>query len=122
MTTAASQRHSGRLRRHRRVRKKITGTAERPRLAVFRSNKHITIQVIDDLAGHTLASASTVEPDLRKAGSGSTVEAAKRVGTLVAQRAKKAGVTKVVYDRGGFLYHGRVAAAADAAREAGLEF
>lgn len=122
MTTAASQRHSGRLRRHRRVRKKITGTAERPRLAVFRSNKHITIQVIDDLAGHTLASASTVEPDLRKAGSGSTVEAAKRVGTLVAERAKKAGVTKVVYDRGGFLYHGRVAAAADAAREAGLEF
>ncbi len=122
MTTAASQRHSGRLRRHRRVRKKITGTAERPRLAVFRSNKHITIQVIDDLAGHTLASASTVEPDLRKAGTGSTVEAAKRVGTLVAERAKKAGVTKVVYDRGGFLYHGRVAAAADAAREAGLEF
>ncbi len=122
MTTAASQRHSGRLRRHRRVRKKITGTAERPRLAVFRSNKHITIQVIDDLAGHTLASASTVEPELRKAGSGSTVEAAKRVGTLVAERAKKAGVTKVVYDRGGFLYHGRVAAAADAAREAGLEF
>ena len=122
MTTAASQRHSGRLRRHRRVRKKITGTAERPRLAVFRSNKHLTIQVIDDLAGHTLASASTVEPDLRKAGSGSTVEAAKRVGALVAERAKKAGVTKVVYDRGGFLYHGRVAAAADAAREAGLEF
>ena len=122
MTTAASQRHSGRLRRHRRVRKKITGTAERPRLAVFRSNKHITIQVIDDLAGHTIASASSVEPDLRKQGSGSTVDAAKRVGALAAERAKKAGVTKVVYDRGGFLYHGRVAAAADAAREAGLEF
>jgi large subunit ribosomal protein L18 len=122
MTTSASQRHAGRLRRHRRVRKKITGTAERPRLAVFRSNKHITIQVIDDLAGHTIASASSVEPDLRKQGSGSTVEAAKRVGALAAERAKKAGVTKVVYDRGGFLYHGRVAAAADAAREAGLEF
>ncbi len=122
MTTSASQRHAGRLRRHRRVRKKITGTAERPRLAVFRSNKHITIQVIDDLAGHTIASASSVEPDLRKKGSGSTVEAAKRVGALAAERAKKAGVTKVVYDRGGFLYHGRVAAAADAAREAGLEF
>ena len=122
MTTAASQRHSGRLRRHRRVRKKITGTAERPRLAVYRSNKHITIQVIDDLSGHTIASASTVEPEQRKQGSGSTVEAAKRIGTLVAERAKKAGVTKVVYDRGGFLYHGRVAAAADAAREAGLEF
>jgi large subunit ribosomal protein L18 len=121
MTTAASQRHSGRLRRHRRVRKKITGTAERPRLAVYRSNKHITIQVIDDLSGHTIASASTVEPEQRKQGSGSTVEAAKRIGTLVGERAKKAGVTKVVYDRGGFLYHGRVAAAADAAREAGLE-
>jgi large subunit ribosomal protein L18 len=91
-------------------------------LAVFRSNKHITIQVIDDLAGHTIASASSVEPDLRKQGSGSTVDAAKRVGALAAERAKKAGVTKVVYDRGGFLYHGRVAAAADAAREAGLEF
>jgi large subunit ribosomal protein L18 len=122
MTTAASQRHSGRLRRHRRVRKKITGTAERPRLAVYRSNKHITIQVINDLDGHTIASASTVEPELRKQGTGSTVEAAKRIGTLVAERAKKAGVTKVVYDRGGFIYHGRVAAAADAAREAGLEF
>jgi large subunit ribosomal protein L18 len=122
MTTAASQRPSGRLRRHRRVRKKITGTAERPRLAVYRSNKHITIQVIDDLSGHTIASASTVEPEQRKQGSGSTVEAAKRIGTLVGERAKKAGVTKVVYDRGGFLYHGRVAAAADAAREAGLEF
>jgi large subunit ribosomal protein L18 len=104
------------------VRKKITGTAERPRLAVFRSNKHLTIQVIDDLAGHTIAAASTIEPDLRKQGSGATVEAAKRVGALAAERAKKAGVSKVVYDRGGFLYHGRVAAAADAAREAGLEF
>jgi large subunit ribosomal protein L18 len=122
MTTAASQRHSGRLRRHRRVRKKITGTAERPRLAVYRSNKHITIQVINDLDGHTITSASTVEAEQRKQGSGSTVEAAKRIGTLVAERAKKAGVTTVVYDRGGFLYHGRVAAAADAAREAGLEF
>ena len=122
MTSAASQRHAGRLRRHRRVRKKITGTAERPRLAVFRSNKHITVQVINDLDGRTIASASTVEAEQRKQGSGSTVDAAKRIGTLVAQRAKAAGVSKVVYDRGGFLYHGRVAAAADAAREAGLEF
>ncbi len=122
MTSVSSQRHAGRLRRHRRVRKKITGTAERPRLAVYRSNKHITVQLINDLDGHTLASASTVEPDQRKLGSGSNVDAAKRIGTLVAQRAKAAGVTKVVYDRGGFLYHGRVAAAADAAREAGLEF
>ena len=122
MTSVSSQRHTGRLRRHRRVRKKITGTAERPRLAVFRSNKHITVQLINDLDGHTIASASTVEPDQRKLGSGSNVDAAKRIGILVAQRAKAAGVTKVVYDRGGFLYHGRVAAAADAAREAGLEF
>ena len=122
MTSVSSQRHAGRLRRHRRVRKKITGTAERPRLAVFRSNKHITVQLINDLDGHTIASASTVEPDQRKLGSGSNVDAAKRIGVLVAQRAKAAGVTKVVYDRGGFLYHGRVAAAADAAREAGLEF
>lgn len=122
MTSVSSQRHAGRLRRHRRVRKKITGTAERPRLAVYRSNKHITVQLINDLDGHTVASASTVEPDQRKLGSGSNVDAAKRIGTLVAQRAKAAGVTKVVYDRGGFIYHGRVAAAADAAREAGLEF
>ena len=122
MKTASSQRHAGRLRRHRRVRKKISGTAERPRLAVYRSNKHISVQLIDDLNGHTIASASTVEPDLRKQGSGATVDAAKRVGTLIAQRAKSAGVTKVVYDRGGFIFHGRVAAAADAAREAGLEF
>jgi len=122
MTSVSSQRHAGRLRRHRRVRKKITGTAERPRLAVYRSNKHITVQLINDFDGHTVASASTVEPDQRKLGSGSNVDAAKRIGTLVAQRAKAAGVTKVVYDRGGFLYHGRVAAAADAAREAGLEF
>ena len=122
MKTASSQRHAGRLRRHRRVRKKISGTAERPRLAVYRSNKHISVQLIDDLDGHTIAAASTVEPDLRKQGSGATVDAAKRVGTLIAQRAKSAGVTKVVYDRGGFIFHGRVAAAADAAREAGLEF
>ncbi|MEK7292643.1 MAG: 50S ribosomal protein L18 [Actinomycetota bacterium] len=122
MKTASSQRHSGRLRRHRRVRKKITGTTERPRLAVYRSNKHISIQVIDDLVGRTLASASTVEPDQRKLGSGSTVEAAQRIGTLVAERAKAVGIKEVVYDRGGFLYHGRVAAAAEAAREAGLEF
>ncbi len=122
MKTASSQRHSGRLRRHRRVRKKITGTADRPRMAVFRSNKHLTIQVIDDLVGHTIVSASTVEPDQRKKGTGATVDAAKRIGALVAERAKAAGIKEVVYDRGGFLYHGRVAAAAQAAREAGLEF
>jgi large subunit ribosomal protein L18 len=122
MTAVAQQRHSSRIRRHRRVRKKIHGTADRPRLAVFRSNKHIGLQLIDDDSGRTLASASTVEAEQRTKGSGSTVEAARRVGELVAQRAKAAGVTKVVYDRGGFLYHGLVAAAAEAAREAGLEF
>ena len=89
---------------------------------MYRSNKHITVQVINDLDGRTIASASTVEAEQRKQGSGATVDAAKRIGALVAQRAKAAGVSKVVYDRGGFIYHGRVAAAADAAREAGLEF
>jgi large subunit ribosomal protein L18 len=110
-------------RRHHRVRKKVMGTAERPRLAVFRSNKHIVAQVIDDRSGRTLAAASTLDADVRSAGGGtSNKAAATSVGKLVAERAKAAGVTKVVFDRGGFLYHGRVAALADAAREAGLEF
>ncbi len=102
MTSTAEKRHSGRLRRQRRVRKKIHGTAERPRLAVFRSNKHLSAQLIDDDAGRTIAAASSLEADLRKAGSGSTVEAAARVGKAVAQRAKLIGIKKVVYDRGGF--------------------
>jgi len=122
MTAVAQKRHTSRIRRHRRVRKNIHVTAERPRLAVFRSNKHIGLQVIDDDSGRTLVSASTVESEQRRRGSGSTIEAARRVGQLVAERAKAAGVSKVVYDRGGFLYHGRVAAAAEAARESGLEF
>ena len=109
-----------RLRRHRRVRKKVRGTADRPRLAVFRSNNHITAQVIDDVAGRTLAAASTTEADLRSGATGNR-DAAKKIGTLVAERAKAAGVTQVVFDRGGFQYHGRVAAVADGAREAGLE-
>jgi large subunit ribosomal protein L18 len=109
-----------RIRRHRRVRKKILGTAERPRLAVFRSNKHIYVQAIDDLAGRTVASASTMDATLRS-GKGATVDAAKQVGKLVGERAKAAGITSVVFDRGGFKYHGRVAAVADGAREAGLE-
>ena len=119
----ASTRHTHELRkrRHRRVRKNVAGTADRPRLAVFRSNRHITAQVIDDLAGRTLAAASTVEPTLRGGATGNR-DAAGAVGKLVAERAKAAGVTRVVFDRGGFLYHGRVAAVADAAREAGLEF
>ena len=122
MSDIARARREGRLRRHRRVRKKIHGTAERPRLAVHRSNKHISVQLIDDDAGRTLASASTVEPDQRSAGSGGSVEAATRVGTLIGERAKAAGIDKVVFDRGGFAYHGRIAAVAAAAREAGLEF
>ena len=110
-----------RIRRHRRVRKKVRGTAERPRLAVFRSNNHITAQVIDDIAGKTLAAASTTEADLRS-GSTGNIEAAKKIGGLIADRAKAAGVSAVVFDRGGFMYHGRIAAVADAAREGGLEF
>jgi large subunit ribosomal protein L18 len=108
-----------RIRRHRRVRKKVLGTAERPRLAVFRSNKHIYAQAIDDLTGRTLVSASTMEADVR-GGATATVEAAKNVGKLVGERVKAAGVTTVVFDRGGFKYHGRVAAVAEGAREAGL--
>ena len=122
MSKAAQQRRQGRILRHRRVRKKIHGTAARPRLAVFRSNKHISLQLIDDEAGRTVASASTSEPDLRAGGSGATVAAATRLGQVLAERALAAGITRVVFDRGGFLYHGRVAAVAAAAREAGLEF
>lgn len=110
-----------RHRRHARVRRRVRGSPARPRLAVFRSNKHIAAQVIDDEAGVTLASASTVESDLRGA-SGGNVDAATAVGRLVATRAKAAGITSVVFDRGGFAYHGRVAALADAARTEGLEF
>jgi len=120
MTVSAQKKRQARIRRHRRVRKKVQGTAERPRLAVSRSNKHITAQVIDDRAGRTLAAASTTEPELRDGPTGNK-EAAAKVGKLVAERAKAAGITRVVFDRGGNLYHGRVAAVADAAREAGLE-
>ena len=112
-----------RQRRHLRVRKKVNGTPERPRLAVFRSEHHIYAQVIDDSKGHTLAAASSLDPNLRKELKyGGNVEAAKAVGKLVAERAKEKGVQKVVFDRGGFAYHGRVAGLADGAREAGLEF
>ena len=119
MSYSAKQKRAARVRRHLRVRKKVRGDAARPRLAVFRSNRHISAQVIDDRSGRTLASASTTEAALRD-GSGN-IDAATKVGTLVAERAKAAGVDKVVFDRGGNLYHGRVAAVADAAREAGLE-
>src|SRR5262245_17011720 len=121
-SSSAKHKRDLRLRRHARVRKTVRGTVERPRLAVFRSNKHISAQVIDDRAGRTLAAASTYESDLRGSGSTSNKDAAAQVGRLVAERAQAAGVSKVVFDRGGFLYHGRVAAVAQAARDAGLEF
>jgi large subunit ribosomal protein L18 len=110
-------------RRHRRVRRKVNGTSERPRLAVFRSNQHIYVQVIDDTQQHTLAAASTLEPTMRsEQKSGATCDASVEVGKLIAQRAIEKGITKVVFDRGGNLYHGRVKALAEAAREAGLDF
>ncbi|NJP47647.1 50S ribosomal protein L18 [Actinacidiphila epipremni] len=108
-------------RRHIRIRKRISGTAERPRLVVTRSNRGITAQVIDDLAGHTLASASTLDASIR-GGEGDKSAKAKQVGQLVAERAKAKGVEAVVFDRGGNQYAGRIAALADAAREAGLKF
>ena len=109
----------GRLRRHRRVRKRVTGTAERPRLAVYRSNRGIAAQLIDDVAGRTLAAAS--HKDKALAGK-ARAEAPAAVGKLVAERGREAGIASVVFDRGGYLYHGRVKALADAARENGLEF
>jgi large subunit ribosomal protein L18 len=113
------QKVESRKRRHNRVRKKVRGTAERPRLSVFRSSRHVYAQLIDDVNGQTLAAASTMEHDVRSAPTGN-VEAAKAVGQRVGERAKSAGITNVVFDRGGFRYHGRVAAVADGAREAGL--
>lgn len=110
-----------RKRRHFRVRKRVVGTAERPRLAVFRSSKHIVAQVIDDTKGHTLVAASSVEADVRGA-EGTKSDKSVKVGELVAQRAKEAGIDKVVFDRGGNRYAGRIAKLADAAREGGLDF
>ena len=120
MRDIAKTRRRSRIARHRRVRKTITGTPERPRLAVHRTNRNISVQIIDDVAGHTLVAASTVESSLDAGGA--TVDAAKAIGTAVAERARAAGITTVVFDRGGYRYHGRIAALADAAREAGLEF
>jgi len=112
-----------RKRKHVRVRKKISGTAECPRLCVFRSNAHIYAQIIDDVAGTTLVAASTLDKDVKASTSvGSNIEAASQVGKLIAERAQAKGITEVVFDRGGYLYHGRVAALAQAAREAGLSF
>lgn len=112
--------NKARLRRHRRVRGKISGTAERPRLNVFRSSTHIYAQVIDDIAGHTLCAASTVEKGFE--GSTGNKEAARKVGLMIAQRAKEKGISTVVFDRGGYIFHGRVKELAEGAREGGLNF
>jgi large subunit ribosomal protein L18 len=117
----AAKRAVGKARRHFRVRKNVRGTAERPRLVVTRSTRHISAQIIDDLKGHTLVSASTLDASLRGT-EGDKSALAGKVGALLAERAKSAGVSKVVFDRGGNKYAGRIAALADAAREAGLEF
>ncbi|HEY8541099.1 MAG TPA: 50S ribosomal protein L18 [Pseudothermotoga sp.] len=112
-----------RIRRHLRIRKKVFGTAERPRLSVFRSEKHIYVQLIDDMKGHTILSASTLDPELRqKITKTYNKEAAREVGKLIAQRALAKGIDQVVFDRGGFKYHGRIKELADAAREVGLKF
>ena len=112
-----------RKKRHRRVRSKVTGTAERPRLNVSRSLQHIYAQLIDDTTGNTVATASTVDASLRESlKSGGNVEAAKAVGKLIAERGREKGISAVVFDRGGYLYHGRIQALADSARESGLQF
>ena len=121
MASISAARRLGKARRHFRVRKKVAGTAARPRLVVTRSTRHITAQIIDDLKGHTLASASTLDASIR-GGEGDKSALAGKVGALLAERAKAAGISKVVFDRGGNKYAGRIAALADAAREAGLEF
>jgi len=118
---SGTKKSTARKRRHTRVRKRVTGTAARPRLVVSRSTRHLFVQVVDDTAGTTLASASTMEADLR-AFDGDKSAKAKKVGELLAERAKSAGVEAVVFDRGGNKYHGRVAALADGAREGGLAF
>jgi len=118
-----ADKNKARMRRHLRVRKKIEGTTERPRLNIFRSSKHIYAQIIDDSQGVTLVAASTLDKSIQEENSnGGNVEAARKVGKLIAERAKEKGLNSVVFDRGGYLYHGRVQALADAAREAGLEF
>jgi large subunit ribosomal protein L18 len=112
-----------RVKKHDRLRNRFSGTTERPRLAVFRSNDHMYAQIIDDTVGNTLASASTVEKDVKaQLAHTDTIEAAAFVGKLIAERAQEKGIKKVVFDRGGYIYHGKVQALADAAREAGLEF
>ena len=120
--TAAPRKLEGRERRKLRIRKTITGTSERPRLSVFRSARHIYVQVIDDSTGSTLVAASTLSKDLRSNLDGSKSDEAKKVGSLIAGMCKSKNIDKVVFDRNGYRYHGRIKALADAAREAGLEF
>ena len=116
-------RRSARVKRHRRVRKHVSGTAERPRLAMYRSLHHISVQLVDDTAGRTLAAASTTEAELRASiQGGPTLSAATAVGKAIAARARDQGIESVIFDRGGYLYHGRVRALAEAAREGGLRF
>lgn len=119
-----SDRKAGRIRRHVRIRKRVFGTPERPRLAIFRSLNHIYAQVIDDRTGRTVVSASTLDADVKAAvgGNGGNLAAAKQVGITVARKAVEKGIKQVVFDRGGNIYHGRIAALAEAAREGGLEF
>ena len=114
-------RNANRKKRHARVRNKVSGTSEKPRLSVYRSDAHIYAQLIDDVAGNTLAQASTLDESL-KLDSTKNMEAAKAVGTLIAERAKEKGIEEAVFDRSGYIYHGRIAALAEAAREAGLKF
>ena len=116
-----ADKNEARRKRHQRIRARLTGTEERPRLCVYRSNKHIYAQIIDDVSGNTLVAASTLEDDAKVEKTWDK-DAAKAVGELIANRAKKKGIESVVFDRGGYIYHGRVAAVADAAREAGLNF
>ena len=123
MKSIARQRRDSRLKRHRRIRKKLFGTADRPRLAVFRSHEHIYTQLVDDSAGICLTGAATTSPELREALKGKTkTEAGKEVGKLIAKRAAEKGIKTVSFDRGGYVYHGRIKALAESAREAGLEF
>ena len=122
MSSTAKDKVEARQRRHRRVRKRVIGTKERLRMSVFRSNRYLYCQIIDDLDGRTVVSASTLEPSIRGRVKQNSIEAAKALGTAVAERAKAANVVMVVFDRGGYLYHGRLKALADAAREAGLQF
>ena len=117
----SAARRVSRLRRHYRLRKKVSGTAARPRLVVTRSNRHVFVQLVDDVAIHTLVSASSMEAEVRSAGGDKTAQS-RKVGEIIARRAKEAGITTVVFDRGGYDYHGRIAAVADAARSGGLEF